>query len=70
MPITSNTIPTMQLPFPDDLFNTIYADSPWPEYGGGKIRRGANRHYQLLSVEEIKTLEVKRVAGTNCHFYL
>lgn len=63
---------TMRLPFPDDSFNTIYADPPWPEYGGGKIRRGANRHYQLLSIEDIKALylEVKRVAGVNCHLYL
>jgi len=60
------------IPFADDAFNTILADPPWPEFGGGKIRRGANRHYSLMSVEEIKALrrEVQRVAGANCHLYL
>lgn len=52
---------------------TIVADPPWPEYGGGKIRRGANAHYALMSVEEIKGLgeEVKRLRGLEgCHLYL
>ena len=35
---------------------TLVADPPWPEYGGGKIRRGANKHYSLMSIEEIKAL--------------
>ncbi len=25
-------------------YKTIYADPPWPEVGGGKIKRGADRH--------------------------
>ena len=60
------------LPFPDNAFQTIYADPPWPEYGGGRIRRGANRHYDLMSIEQIKGLgqEVRRVAQDNAHLYL
>ena len=27
----------------------VLADPPWPERGGGKITRGANRHYQTLT---------------------
>jgi len=62
----------IQLPFPDANFRTIYADPPWPEYGGGRIRRGANRHYALMSIEEIEALhqEVKRITDENCHLYL
>lgn len=26
-------------------YRTIYADPPWMEHGGGKIKRGADRHY-------------------------
>jgi N6-adenosine-specific RNA methylase IME4 len=62
----------IQLPFPNGVFRSIYADPPWPEYGGGRIRRGANRHYTLMSIEEIKALylEVKRIAAEDCHLYL
>lgn len=26
-------------------YKTIYMDPPWAEQGGGKIKRGADRHY-------------------------
>ena len=29
-------------------YRVIYADPPWPEYGGGKIKRGADRHYPFI----------------------
>lgn len=34
-------------------FRCIASDSPWQERGGGKIKRGADRHYGLLSVDAI-----------------
>ena len=52
---------------------TIVADPPWPEYGGGKIRRGANKHYSLMSLDEIKALgeQVKAWRSPEgCHLYL
>ena len=52
---------------------TIVADPPWPEYGGGKIRRGANKHYALMSLDEIKALGEQVKAWRNpegCHLYL
>lgn len=33
-------------------FRCIAADPPWKERGGGRIRRGANRHYKLISKKE------------------
>ena len=39
--------------FPNKKYKTIYADPPWPEYGGGKIKRGADRHYDLMTVKDI-----------------
>jgi N6-adenosine-specific RNA methylase IME4 len=51
-------------------YKTIYADPPWPEYGGGKIKRGADRHYQLMSVEEIIRMPVELIADSNSHLYL
>ena len=37
----------------DNKYKTIYADPPWEEKGGGKIKRGANRHYKLMKTSEI-----------------
>ncbi len=55
------------------LFGTIVADPPWFERGGGKIKRGADRHYPLLRTEEI--VEVMLTApcwrpAPNSHIYL
>lgn len=36
---------------------TLAVDAPWNEQGGGKIKRGADRHYPLLkSNDDIKTV--------------
>jgi N6-adenosine-specific RNA methylase IME4 len=51
-------------------FKTIYADPPWPETGGGRIRRGADRHYPLMSVADIMSLPVANVAADNAHIYM
>lgn len=34
-------------------YHCISMDPPWPESGGGKIKRGADRHYALLKVKDI-----------------
>lgn len=31
---------------------TVSLDCPWPEQGGGKIKRGADRHYDLIKKKE------------------
>lgn len=33
-------------------YGTILIDPPWPESGGGKIKRGADRHYPLIKTRE------------------
>lgn len=53
-------------------YSTIAIDPPWWETGGGKIKRGADRHYPL-----IKTLDLPRVIlqspewrpAKDCHLY-
>ena len=35
-------------------YEILYADPPWPERGAGKIHRGADRHYPLMTVEAIE----------------
>lgn len=54
----------------DKKYRTIYADPPWNESGGGKIKRGADRHYNLMKTRDIMALPVAELAEENCHLYL
>lgn len=56
--------------WPDKRFKTIYIDPPWPESGAGKVKRGADRHYDLMSIKEIQQLKVQSLAQESCHLYL
>lgn len=52
----------------------IMADPPWPERGGGKVKRGSDRHYALISKKE-HIAEAMLSSGVftpaeNCHLYL
>lgn len=44
------------------LYKVIVCDPPWPEQGGGKSKRGADKHYPLMKVREIKALPVRSLA--------
>lgn len=54
----------------DKKYKTIYADPPWMEQGGGKIKRGADRHYELMKTKDIMALPIANLAEENCHLYL
>lgn len=43
-----------------ELFKIIVADPPWLERGGGKVKRGADRHYELMKTPDIIDLLVNR----------
>jgi N6-adenosine-specific RNA methylase IME4 len=58
------------IPFPNNKYKTIYADPPWKESGGGKIKRGADRHYPLMATKDIMALRVNEIADDDCHLYL
>lgn len=52
-------------------YRAIYADPPWPERGGGKIKRGADKHYKLMTVREIMDIPIHNLAHPDgCHLYL
>lgn len=40
------------------------------ETGGGKIKRGADRHYPLMKTSEIAALPVQEIVLPNSHLYL
>ena len=48
------------------LYRTVMLDPPWPENGGGKIKRGADRHYETITVRRMP--EVILSSG-RWHFY-
>lgn len=55
----------------EQKYKTIYLDPPWYEKGGGKIKRGADRHYKLMKTDEILRLPIKKLADpSGCHLYL
>ncbi len=66
------SLPASERPFGSlsGRFGTILADPPWPESGGGKIKRGADRHYRLMTVGEIASLPVAGLALPDSHLYL
>lgn len=58
--------------FPDSghKFACIAADPAWPEHGGGQIKRGADKHYPLMSVQDIARLPVRGVVADSAHLWL
>ena len=58
-----------------ESFKSIVADPPWYERGGGKIKRGADRHYSLIKsrsdiLKVMLNAHVWRPAKSGCHMYL
>jgi N6-adenosine-specific RNA methylase IME4 len=55
-------------------FRTLLGDPAWPERGAGKIKRGANRHYDVIGSKE-EILEVMKSCpyfdmADNAHGYI
>ena len=51
-------------------YKTVYADPPWFESGAGKIKRGADRHYNLLHTQDIIDIFKQIPIDDNAHLYL
>lgn len=52
-------------------YKTLYIDPPWNEQGGGKIKRGADRHYSLMKTKDILNLPIQKLVHEDgCHLYL
>lgn len=52
------------------VYQTLMADPPWNEAGGGKIKRGADRHYPLMKTRDICALPVASWAAPDAHCYV
>lgn len=55
-----------------DRYEVILADPPWQEAGGGKIKRGADRHYDLMRTDDIVALapRVRALAADDAYLFL
>ena len=53
-------------------YQTILADPPWNEQGGGKIKRGADKHYSLMPTKDITAMKdrVEQFMHDDAHIYL
>lgn len=54
-------------------FGTVAMDPPWKESGGGKCKRGADRHYNLMRFSDIKRTIMSCtlfVPAQSCHLYI
>ena len=52
-------------------YKTIYLDPPLEEKGGGKIKRGADKHYNTMKLSEIAALPINQLADpSGCHLYM
>lgn len=54
--------------FPNKKYKTILADPPW-KYGKG-WGYGAGEYYDLMSLEDIKNIPIKKISSKNAHLYL
>lgn len=53
-------------------YKTIYVDPPWNLGGGGKIKRGADKHYPLMETQAIFDMKpfIEELADEQCHMYM
>lgn len=51
-------------------YQVIYCDDAWPERGGGKVKRGADRHYGLMTIDDIIALPIGDWAAADAHIYM
>lgn len=54
-------------------YNIIYADPPWSfnnKKTGGSMKSGAQSQYDVMSLEEIKSLPVNEIAADDCVLFM
>lgn len=55
------------------MYKTILLDPPWNETGGGRIKRGADRHYPLVKTVDMPGLILGSgcfLPDDDCHMYM
>ena len=55
------------------MYSTILMDPPWNETGGGKIKRGADKHYPLVKTPDLPRVIMQSPEwrpANDCHLYM
>lgn len=58
------------IPLPQKKYQIIYADPPWTHTSWENGNRRPERHYPVMSTEDIKALPVKDIADDNCILFM
>lgn len=53
----------------DKKFTTLYIDPPW-SYNNSGTRGAAKKHYECMSIKEIKNLPANELSNDNSHLHL
>lgn len=51
-------------------YQIIYADPPWSYDDKSLNRGGALRHYETMSIDEIKALPITEITDNNCALFM
>ena len=57
------------IPFPNKKYSIIYADPPWGYQNKG-TRAAANKHYEVMTVDDIKKMPVGVIADDDCVLFM
>jgi N6-adenosine-specific RNA methylase IME4 len=60
----------MSLPFPEGPFDIVYADPPWPMWGDPYKNAAAAKHYNLMSMQELCALPVRKIMSKRSVLFL
>ena len=60
------------IPFPDKKYNIIYADPPWSfkTYSDKGKDRSPDKHYSVMSLQDIKDLPIQDIVDDNCILFM
>ena len=60
------------IPFPDKKYNIIYADPAWSfkTYSDKGKGRSPDKHYSVMSLQDIKDLPIQDIVNDNCILFM
>jgi N6-adenosine-specific RNA methylase IME4 len=67
-----NIVGVDMIPFPDKKYNIIYADPAWSfkTYSDKGKGRSPDKHYSVMSLQDIKNLPIQDIADDDCILFL
>jgi N6-adenosine-specific RNA methylase IME4 len=57
-------------PLPNSRYDIVYLDPPWYYYGSPIKDAAAGKHYPLMTVEQLASIEVRRILNKNAAVFM